>query len=91
MKMFLLVLLPALWGGSVWGADSLTAVEIAAAKKLHTAKCAKCHRFYQPADYTSKEWNEWMRKMSKKSKLTPEQDKLLSQYLDLCRAQEKKP
>ena len=56
--------------------------ETAAARKLYVAKCAKCHKFYDPKKYSDEEWHKWMRKMSKKSKLTPEQEALLSQYID---------
>ena len=56
--------------------------ETASARKLYVAKCAKCHKFYDPKKYSDEEWHKWMRKMSKKSKLTPEQEALLSQYID---------
>jgi hypothetical protein len=51
-------------------------------RKLYVAKCAKCHKFYDPAKYSDPEWQKWMVKMSKKSKLTPEQSEMLSQYID---------
>jgi hypothetical protein len=56
--------------------------EASAAKKLYIAKCAKCHKFYDPAKYSEEEWHKWMAKMSKKSKLTPEQSEMLSRYID---------
>jgi hypothetical protein len=51
------------------------------ANALYVAKCAKCHKFYDPAQYTQKEWDVWMRKMSRKSKLKPPQEELLTRYL----------
>src|SRR5439155_23833540 len=54
-------------------ATDLPVDETAAARNLYVAKCAKCHKFYDPARYTDEEWQKWMAKMSKKSKLTPEQ------------------
>ncbi len=56
--------------------------ETSAARKLYVAKCAKCHKFYDPAKYSDEEWHKWMAKMSKKSKLTPEQSEMLSRYID---------
>ena len=52
------------------------------ARKLYIAKCAKCHKFYDPAKYSDVEWQTWMRKMSRKSKLSPEQQELLSSYIE---------
>ena len=54
----------------------------AAGRKLYVAKCAKCHKFYDPAKYSDEEWKVWMVKMSKKSKLKPEQEQMLSRYID---------
>jgi len=56
------------------------------AKKLYVAKCAKCHKFYEPRKYNEAEWRKWMNTMSRKSKLKPEQDKLLNTYLDAYRS-----
>jgi hypothetical protein len=59
------------------------------ATELYVAKCAKCHKFYHPADYSQKEWDMWMHKMSRKSKLKPAQEELLARYLGAFR--EKRP
>lgn len=67
------------------GADALSPKETEAARKLYTAKCAKCHKFYDPAKYAETEWRDWMTKMSKKAKLKPDQKELLSRYLDTFR------
>lgn len=63
----------------------------AAARKLYVNKCAKCHKFYDPAKYSDAQWKIWMGKMSKKSKLTVEQEKLLSGYLEQRYRSPKKP
>ena len=60
--------------------------EISAARSVHQAKCARCHRFYDPRDYNEPEWAVWMTKMSKKAKLSPEQEQLLSRYLKIVRS-----
>jgi hypothetical protein len=67
-------------------ASLLSDEEIAAARRLYVNKCAKCHKFHNPAKYTDEEWRTWMRKMSRKSKLKPEQEELLSRYLGTFRA-----
>ena len=63
----------------------LTRKEQEAAKKLYDGKCARCHRMYDPRDYSDEEWRLWMAKMSKKAKLKPSQEKLLNQFLDAYR------
>ena len=56
--------------------------EKAGARKLYVAKCAKCHKFYDPANYSDHEWKIWMKKMSRKARLKPMQEEMLSQYID---------
>lgn len=51
-------------------------------RKLYVAKCAKCHKFYDPAKYSDEEWAKWMGKMSMKAKLKPEQEQMLSRYIN---------
>jgi len=70
------------------GAAELSEQELAAARKLYNAKCAKCHKFYNPANYTDAQWREWMRMMSQKSKLRLDEAQLLSRYLDTFRTQQ---
>lgn len=64
----------------------LTEKEIAAARRVYVAKCAKCHRFYEPMKYEAAEWTSWMEKMNRKSKLKEKQAALLNRYLDAYRA-----
>ena len=68
------------------GAEPLTLKEVAAARKMYVAKCAKCHKFYEPTNYSGPDWGTWMEKMSVKSKLKGEQASLLTRYLDAYRA-----
>ena len=63
------------------GAAGLTPKEMHDAQKLYNIKCAKCHKFYNPMEYSQTDWDVWMKKMSRKSKLKPAQEKLLSEYL----------
>ena len=66
-------------------ADGLSAKELAAARRLSLVKCAKCHKFYEPVDYTATDWAGWMEKMRRKTKLKPDQYELLSRYLEDAR------
>jgi mono/diheme cytochrome c family protein len=63
-------------------APSNPADENAAGHKIYIAKCAKCHKLYDPAKYSDAEWEKWMGKMAKKARLTPEQRVLVSHYID---------
>ena len=72
-------------------AAELSSKELKDAKKLYTAKCAKCHKFYDPSAYNQVEWDEWMQKMRKKSKLKENQFELLSRYLETVRSPAKTP
>ena len=63
--------------------------EISRAADLYTLKCAKCHKFYNPAVYEQSEWNAWMEKMSRKSRLRPAQAELLARYLETVRSEER--
>jgi hypothetical protein len=67
------------------GAGGFSDSEIQRARDLYVAKCAKCHKFYAPANYSAEDWNLWMVKMSKKAKLKPPQTELLTRYLDIFR------
>jgi len=58
-----------------------------AARKIYEVKCAKCHKFYEPTDYAQAKWDDWMSKMARKSRLKPDQQRLLTQFLDDYRKQ----
>ena len=68
------------------GADSLTLKEVASVRKLYVAKCAKCHKFYEPKNYSDADWEVWMGKMSRRSKLKADQEEALKRYLEEYRA-----
>jgi hypothetical protein len=55
--------------------------EIPAATHLYNLKCARCHKFYDPAKYSEEEWSAWMGKMSRKAKLKPAEEELLARFL----------
>ena len=61
-------------------------------RNLYFNKCGRCHKFYDPTKYDDKKWSEWMGKMLVKAKLSDEQYKLLSNYLQSVRhAENEKP
>ena len=67
----------------------MSSKDLASAKKIYAAKCGRCHEFYPPRDYVDAEWNAWMAKMVRKSRLKKEQTELLTRYTDLLRAPSK--
>ena len=66
-------------------AAELSSKEMADARKIYIAKCAKCHELYDPKAYGDAEWANWLKKMSKKSKLKPEQIPWLVGYTETLR------
>ncbi|MDB6023797.1 MAG: hypothetical protein JWM68_20 [Verrucomicrobiales bacterium] len=50
------------------------------ARKIYLVKCAKCHELYDPKAYSNAEWDKWMVKMKKKSKLKDEPFELVKEY-----------
>src|SRR5262245_12027023 len=67
-----------------------SAKDTQAGQKLYNAKCAKCHKFYDPKAYEQREWDAWMEKMRKKSKLSRDQFELVSRYIDTTLRTDKK-
>ena len=55
------------------------------ASSLYALKCGRCHKFYDPRAYSADDWDRWMVSMSKKSKLTENENELLSAYLAAAR------
>jgi len=85
MRVVLLTCTAALLALGTARAGDLSDREIADARKLYNAKCAKCHKFYDPGRYTEAQWSDWMARMSRKSKLKPAQEELLARYLETFR------
>ncbi len=68
-------------------AAELSAQQSKDARKIYLTKCAKCHKLYNPKEYSDTEWDEWMLKMKKKSKLKEDQFELLKSYIATLRAE----
>jgi cytochrome c5 len=85
-RVFMLLTAALACAGSPSSADELTPKEAAAGRKVYVAKCAKCHKFHEPKDYSEADWGRWLEKMGRKSKLNAEQKNLLERYLGDYRA-----
>src|ERR1043165_3512209 len=66
------------------------AESVTAGRTVYLQKCARCHRFYDPAAYSEEDWSGWMRKMARKARLTPEQTTHVNQFLNSFRSSEAK-
>jgi hypothetical protein len=86
MRVALTILIVCVAGLVAAGAEDLSVKETKTARKLYHAKCAKCHKLYDPLEYNAEEWQTWMGKMTRKAKLKPDQAELVSRYLDTVRA-----
>ena len=83
MRWICSILLLVLAGCAVRASASASARDpLAEGRRLYVAKCAKCHKLYDPARYSDQEWKSWMLKMGKKAKLKPQQQEDLSQYTE---------
>lgn len=83
LSLLTVLVVPRSWAA---GTVDLTATELKAGRRLYVAKCARCHKFYDPAKYSETDWGTWMEKMSKKAKLKTEQKELLSRYFETFRS-----
>ena len=66
-------------------AAELSPAQQSAARKLYVLKCAKCHEFYEPAEYSEAGWTRWMQKMKKKAHLKKADYDLLLKYTQQLR------
>lgn len=76
--------LPAISAGET-NATTLSPTELKAYRKLYLGKCAKCHELHSPEAYTSSQWNGWLTKMNRSSKLTPAQAMMIKRYTEMLR------
>ncbi len=93
MRLFLFSLAAAF----VWTSCQTEAADVSSIRsqenvqKLYVLKCAKCHQLYDPKKYSDADWELWMNKMKKKSKLKPEQFELIHNYTEKLRVPETGP
>lgn len=50
-------------------------------QKLYSQKCSGCHRLYNKNEYTVKQWEKILPEMSKKSKLSKEEENQILMFL----------
>lgn len=55
------------------------------ARTLYVTRCSSCHSLHVPLDYEVSEWRGWMRKMSRKAKLTTGQDSEILAFIFAAR------
>jgi hypothetical protein len=67
-------------------AVQVSAKETSDARHLYLTKCAKCHEFYPPQNYSKLEWDKWMLKMRKKARLNDAQFQQLKEYTETLRS-----
>ena len=67
------------------GKAGMSSEEIRQATKLYILKCARCHKFYDPAEYPETEWQSWMTKMARKARLKPDPNQLQATFLGSLR------
>lgn len=66
-------------------AAGMSSADIAGAQQLYIAKCARCHKFYDPSRYDDAESKSWMMKMSRKARLNSDEETLLTHYIEALR------
>ena len=59
----------------------ITAEVIAEGKSLYGMHCAKCHKLYDPKEYSAQEWTPIVLRMQKKAKISDEQREKIYAYL----------
>ena len=57
------------------------ATQIAESKIIFEKHCGECHSLHNPEEFTVKQWDKILPKMSRKSKLTEEQAGLLRAWV----------
>lgn len=58
-----------------------TAEQIAQGKTIYETSCKRCHKLYEPTQFTSVEWVGIMNAMAPKAKLTEEQHQWVYDYV----------
>jgi hypothetical protein len=76
----LLVVCTTVAAGAAAAGDGLSASELRKAQKLDKKKCYRCHKPYDPKDYSVEDWDVWMGKMSRKARLKSKDEELLRRY-----------
>jgi hypothetical protein len=54
-RVFVVLTVKLEWAGSPARGEELTPKEVATGRKVYVAKCAKCHKFYEPKRYSEED------------------------------------
>ena len=55
--------------------------DIAEGKNLYENNCAKCHKLYEPKEFSASEWKPIVRSMQKKAHLSDEEGQKIYAYV----------
>jgi cytochrome c5 len=58
-----------------------SAVALVEGKNLYESNCTKCHKLYDPTDFSKEDWKQIVSKMQKKAHLTDDQGVTIYNYL----------
>ena len=67
-------------GAAASDGAGLSAAEFKKAQKLDKQKCCRCHKPYDPKNYSAEDRDMWMEKMSRKTRLKSKDEELLRRY-----------
>jgi hypothetical protein len=59
----------------------VTSEEIAMGKSLYAENCVKCHKSFEPSEFTEKQWRHEVPPMAKKAKIDSEKENLILAYV----------
>ena len=71
--------------------SAVTIEDLTTGRSVYVQKCAGCHNLYRPAKYTPARWPDLVAKMSKRSKLAGEEQRLIASYLSATSARLREP
>ncbi len=60
---------------------TVTSEDIARGKSLYAENCIKCHKSFNPSDFTEKQWRHEVPPMAKKAKIDSEKENLILAYV----------
>lgn len=58
-----------------------TAEEIAQGKTLYAQHCIKCHKLFEPSEFSAKQWMHEVPPMAKKAKIDTQKENLILAYV----------
>lgn len=62
-------------------APGVNILDLQAGRKLYVSKCGSCHTLVLPEKYSADQWQSLVDKMETKAKITPDEKKLIVEYL----------